>query len=40
MLLVGFLLLIWTSPYRMQRIIGFMDPWADPFGKGYQLSTP
>jgi cell division protein FtsW len=22
----------------MQRIVGFMDPWADPFGKGYQLS--
>lgn len=38
MLILGFLLLIWTSPYRMQRIIGFMDPWADPFGKGYQLS--
>ncbi len=38
MLLSGFLLLIWTSPYRMQRIIGFMDPWADPYGKGYQLS--
>ncbi|HUX62879.1 putative lipid II flippase FtsW [Sulfuricella sp.] len=38
MLLIGFLVLIWTSPYRMQRIIGFMDPWADPFGKGYQLS--
>jgi cell division protein FtsW len=38
LLLVGFLVLIWTSPYRMQRIIGFMDPWADPFGKGYQLS--
>jgi cell division protein FtsW len=29
---------ILTSPYRMQRILGFMDPWADPFGKGYQLS--
>ena len=26
------------SPYRMQRIFGFMDPWADPYGKGYQLS--
>jgi len=38
MLLCGFLLLIWTSPYRMQRVIGFMDPWADPYGKGYQLS--
>jgi cell division protein FtsW len=38
MLVIGFLLLIWTSPYRMQRIAGFMDPWADPFGKGYQLS--
>ena len=38
MLIIGFLLLIWTSPYRMQRIIGFMNPWADPFGNGYQLS--
>jgi cell division protein FtsW len=38
MLLAGFVLLIWISPYRLQRVIGFMDPWADPFGKGYQLS--
>jgi len=30
--------LIIFSPYRMQRVIGFMDPWADPYGKGYQLS--
>jgi len=30
--------LIWSSPYRMQRVVGFMDPWADPYGKGYQLS--
>ena len=30
--------LIVSSPYRMQRVVGFMDPWADPFGKGYQLS--
>ena len=38
MLIVGFVLLIWMSPYRMQRVIGFMDPWSDPYGKGYQLS--
>ena len=38
MLVIGFLLLILASPYRMQRMIGFMDPWADPYGKGYQLS--
>ncbi len=29
--------LIATSEYRRARIIGFMDPWGDPFGKGYQL---
>ena len=38
LLLIGFVVLIWTSPYRLQRVLGFMDPWADPFGKGYQLS--
>jgi cell division protein FtsW len=38
-LLAGaFVVLIVSSPYRLQRILGFMDPWADPFGKGYQLS--
>jgi cell division protein FtsW len=38
LLVIGFAVVILTSPYRMQRILGFMDPWADPFGKGYQLS--
>jgi cell division protein FtsW len=38
MLAVGFAGLVLSSPYRMQRIFGFMDPWADPLGKGYQLS--
>ena len=30
--------LIWTSPYRMHRITAFLNPWEDPFGKGYQLT--
>jgi cell division protein FtsW len=38
MLAVGFTLLVLFSPYRLQRIFGFMDPWSDPYGKGYQLS--
>ncbi len=37
-LVAGLLMLIWVEPYRMQRIVGFMDPWIDPYGKGYQLS--
>jgi cell division protein FtsW len=35
---LGFAGLVLFSPYRMQRIFGFMDPWSDPFGRGYQLS--
>jgi cell division protein FtsW len=31
-------LLITFSPYRRDRIFGFMDPWQDAYGKGYQLS--
>jgi cell division protein FtsW len=38
LLVIGFVVIIVTSPYRMQRILGFLDPWADPYGKGYQLS--
>jgi cell division protein FtsW len=35
---VAFVILIVSSPYRFQRIVGFMDPWSDAYGKGYQLS--
>ena len=35
---IGFIGLITFSEYRRQRILGFMDPWSDPLGKGYQLS--
>ncbi len=30
--------LIMTSTYRMKRITGYLDPWADPLDKGYQLT--
>lgn len=38
LLVVGFLTMILSSEYRMKRILGFLDPWSDPYGKGYQLS--
>jgi len=38
LLAVAFGVLIVSSPYRLQRILGFMDPWSDAYGKGYQLS--
>ena len=27
-----------TSPYRMKRITAFLDPWADPYNSGFQLT--
>ncbi len=26
------------SPYRMQRLVTYLDPWADQFNSGYQLT--
>jgi len=34
----GMALLTLLSPYRMARITGFLDPWADPFNTGFQLT--
>lgn len=27
-----------TSPYRLKRLTGFLDPWADPYDSGFQLT--
>ncbi len=27
-----------SSPYRVDRITAFLDPWADPFDSGFQLT--
>lgn len=29
--------LIQAAPYRLQRLIAYTDPWADPYGSGFQL---
>ena len=32
------IMLVVTSPYRMQRLTSFANPWADPFDSGFQLT--
>ena len=27
-----------ASPYRLRRLTGFVDPWADPYDSGFQLT--
>jgi len=34
----GMALLAVASPYRMQRLTSFLDPWSDPFDSGFQLT--
>ncbi|TWX66210.1 cell division protein FtsW [Colwellia sp. C1TZA3] len=31
-------MLAYFSPYRWARVTGFLDPWKNPFGSGYQLT--
>ena len=35
--LAGIVLLIIAAPYRMARIVSFLNPWSDPLGSGYQI---
>jgi len=30
--------LAFSSPYRLKRLLGFLDPWSDPLDSGYQLT--
>lgn len=34
--LIGAVALILAAPYRIQRILSFIDPWKDPLGSGFQ----
>ena len=35
--LIGIVGLIIIAPYRMERIVSFLNPWVDPLGSGYQI---
>lgn len=34
--MVGVVFLILAAPYRMERIVSFLNPWSDPLGTGFQ----
>ena len=35
--LIGIIALIIIAPYRMARIVSFLNPWSDPLGSGFQI---
>lgn len=35
--LAGAIVLILIEPYRLQRLLAFLDPWQSPLDEGYQL---
>ncbi|MEZ0393387.1 MAG: putative lipid II flippase FtsW [Pseudobdellovibrionaceae bacterium] len=37
MVIPAFYLLVMRVPYRRDRVLGFLDPWADPEQKGFQV---
>ncbi len=37
-IVVVFAFMMVSSPYRLDRLLTFVNPWADPFGSGFQLT--
>ena len=35
--IIGVVGLIIAAPYRMKRIVSFLNPWSDPLGSGFQI---
>ncbi len=35
--LIGIVILILAAPYRLKRILSFLNPWSDPLGSGFQI---
>lgn len=36
-LIIGVIVLVLMEPYRMKRILAFIDPWSSPQAEGFQL---
>lgn len=36
-MILGIVLLIAVAPYRMARIVAYLNPWSDPLGSGFQI---
>lgn len=35
--IIGIVGLILVAPYRLERILSFLNPWSDPLGSGFQI---
>ena len=35
--IIGIILMIASAPYRLARIVAFLNPFADPLGSGFQI---
>ena len=39
LLMPALALMILMEPYRMKRLVSYLNPWEDPLGSGYQLTN-
>lgn len=37
--MLGFVVLAVATPYRLERLTGFLHPWSHPFASGFQLTN-
>ena len=35
--IIGIVILVLIAPYRLARIVSFLNPWSDPLGSGFQM---
>ena len=35
--IIGVIILVLVAPYRLSRVMSFLNPWSDPLGSGFQI---